>query len=230
MAAPLSRMAGVRGAIARKMTESLRTTAQLSFFGDCDAGRILEARAAWAANGVKIGVEDIILHNLAKVLLDFPTFNAVETDRGVEPQDAIHVACAIDLDTGLVAPAVMNVQDKSLVEIASARADLVRRARAGKLTVEEMACGTVTVSNLGLTRVRHFSPILNPPQQAILGFGRMTPTPVVRDAEIGVAAMMGVSLTVDHRVHDGAAAGAFLTALLERLERPETGLGLQVEA
>lgn len=224
MAQGVIRLAGVRGIIARKMSESLRETAQLSFFSDCDASRLIALRQSWSDAGVRVGYEDIIAHSLARVLVDFPTFNAIETEKGVEPQEAIHVSCAMALDNGLVAPAIFDVQAKPLVEIAEKRAELLSRARMGKLTVEEMTGGTISISNLGLTRVQYFTPILNRPQQAILGFGRIVRTPVVRDDDsIAIVPQMGVSLTVDHRIHDGAAAGAFLTAFVDRLERLEAG-------
>jgi pyruvate dehydrogenase E2 component (dihydrolipoamide acetyltransferase) len=222
----LIRLSGVRGLIARKMHESLQQSAQLSFCCDCDASEIIRARAAWKAQGIAIGYEDIIAYNLVRVLVDFTTFNALETDEGIELQQAVHVACAVGLETGLVAPAIFDTQSKSLPEIAAARRDLVDRARRGKLTVKEMTGGTITISNLGLTRVDYFTPILNRPQQAIFGFGRVRRQPVVaEDGKIVAGDVMGVSLTVDHRVHDGASAGAFLTALVERLERPQDDLG-----
>lgn len=108
---------------------------------------------------------------------------------------------------------------KTLAEIAEARADLLSRAQVGKLTVEEMTGGTISIFNLGLTRVDYFTPILNRPRQAIFGLGRILQTPVVDVAgEIVATPMMGLSLTVDHRINDGALAGAFLTALVEKLE------------
>ena len=85
MSLGIIRLAGVRGLIARKMSESLRETAQLSFFGDCEASELVAARKSWGAAGVKLGYEDIIAFNLVKVLGDFPSFNAIETEKGVEP-------------------------------------------------------------------------------------------------------------------------------------------------
>jgi pyruvate dehydrogenase E2 component (dihydrolipoamide acetyltransferase) len=220
MTVSVIRLAGVRAMIARKMQESLQQSAQLTFSCDCDAGGLVRARADWKARGEPVGYEDLIAHALVRALRDFPTFNAVETEKGVEIRQAVHVACAIGLDSGLVAPAIFDAQAKTLPEIAACRRDLVERARIGKLSVAEMTGGTITISNLGLTRVDHFTPILNRPQQAIFGFGRIRRAPVVTEAgAIAVGELMGVSLTVDHRIHDGAAAGAFLTALVDRLER-----------
>ena len=218
------RLTGVRGIIARKMQESLQQSAQLTFSCDCNASQLVSARADWKARGVPVGYEDLIAYSLVRVLADFPSFNAIETEKGVEIIQAVHLACAIGLDSGLVAPAIFDAQAKSLAEITACRRDLVDRARRGKLTIAEMTGGTISISNLGLTCVDHFTPILNRPQQAIFGFGRIRQAAVVsEDGQIVVGSVMGVSLTIDHRVHDGAAAGAFLTALVDRLHYVEDG-------
>lgn len=198
---------GIRGVIARKMLESVQTTAQLSFFADADASRLMEARRRWGQNGAKIGYEDLLIHALARVLPDFPLFNAHEVDGAVVPQEAINVGVAIALPHALVVPCVFDCAAKPLPEIAAERASLVERAPINKLTVKEMASATISISNLGQTRVRHFTPILNRPQTAILGFGRIT-----------ADSQLGISLTVDHRAIDGAPAGAFLTAFCEAIE------------
>jgi pyruvate dehydrogenase E2 component (dihydrolipoamide acetyltransferase) len=223
-AAKLLRLAGVRGLIAQKMRESLDKTAQLSFFCDIDATELAEARADWKAAGIKVGYEDLVIRVLADILPDFPLFNALETAAGVEPQAAIHVACAIALPGMLLAPAIFDVGGLSVEQIARAREDLVARAKANKLTVQEMTGGTITVSNLGLTRVRHFTPIINHPQQAIIGLGQIAPRPWIGadGRSVAVAPVMGLSLTVDHRVIDGAPAGEFLTALADALEHRVT--------
>jgi pyruvate dehydrogenase E2 component (dihydrolipoamide acetyltransferase) len=220
----LLRLSGVRGLIAQKMRESLHKTAQLSFFCDIDASALVQARADWKAVGLKVGYEDLVIRALADILPDFPLFNAIETAAGVEQHPAIHVACAIALPGMLLAPAIFDVAALSVDQIARAREDLVTRAKLNKLTVQEMTGGTITVSNLGLTRVRHFTPIINHPQQAIIGLGQIAPRPWVKADATSlvvapvVAPVMGLSLTVDHRVIDGAPAGEFLSALADALE------------
>lgn len=201
------RFTGVRGVIARRMAESLATTAQLSFFADADASALSAARARWKDAGTRIGYEDLVIAALVRILPDFPLFNAHEIEGEVVPQPAIHAGVAIALPGSLVVPAIFDCQAKSLPEIAEARASLVERAPRNRLTVREMSGATISISNLGLTRVRHFTPILNRPQTAIVGLGT-----------IGRDGTMGISLTVDHRAIDGAPAGAFLTALCEALE------------
>jgi pyruvate dehydrogenase E2 component (dihydrolipoamide acetyltransferase) len=189
------------------MLESVQTTAQLSFFADADATALTEARRWWKDAGQKVGYEDLVIAALARVLPAFPLFNAHEIDGAVVPQADINVGVAIGLPGALVVPCVFDCAAKSLPEIAAERASLVERAPINKLTVKEMSGGTISISNLGLTRVRHFTPVLNRPQTAIIGLGR-----------IGRDGMMGLSLTVDHRAIDGQPAGEFLTALCEALE------------
>lgn len=210
MSAPL-KFAGIRGVIARRMLESMQTTAQLSFFADADARALSEARLAWKGAGQKIGYEDLVIHALARILPAFALFNAHETDGVVVPQDQINVGVAIGLPGALVVPCVFDCAGKDLPTIAAERASLVERAPINKLTVKEMSGGTISISNLGLSRVRHFTPVLNRPQTAIIGLGR-----------IGRDGMMGLSLTVDHRAIDGAPAGEFLTALCVALEAVQT--------
>ncbi|MGK2908291.1 MAG: 2-oxo acid dehydrogenase subunit E2 [Sphingobium sp.] len=217
------KFAGIRGLIAQKMRESLEKTAQLSFFCDIDAAALVASRSAWKDKGVKIGYEDLVIKALSYLLDEFPAFNAVETPAGIEIQDEHNIGCAIALPSALVAPAIFDVATLSLEQIATARADLVARARINKLSISELTGGTISISNLGLTRVEHFTPILNYPQQAIIGLGRMEKKArVAADGEtIVVRSIMGLSLTVDHRAIDGAPAGDFLTRLAERLETAE---------
>jgi pyruvate dehydrogenase E2 component (dihydrolipoamide acetyltransferase) len=201
---------GIRGVIAKRMLESVQTTAQLSFFADADASAMTEARKWWKDAGQKVGYEDLVIAALARILPDFPLFNAHEVDGAVVPQAEINVGVAIGLPGALVVPCVFDCANKSLPQIAAERASLVERAPINKLTVKEMSGGTISISNLGLTRVRHFTPVLNRPQTAIIGLGR-----------IGRDGLMGISLTVDHRAIDGQPAGEFLTALCEALEGPQ---------
>lgn len=217
------KFAGIRAIIAQKMTESLEKTAQLSFFCDIDASKLAAARDSWKAAGIKIGYEDLIAKAVSLVLPDFPIFNAVETPAGVELHDEYHVGCAIALPGALVAPAIFNVERLTLPEIAEKRADLVARARINKLTIAELTGATITLTNLGLTRVEHFTPILTYPQQAIIGLGRIAPKPWVGEdgQTLVVRPAMGLSLTVDHRVIDGGPAGDFLSRLAQALESAE---------
>jgi pyruvate dehydrogenase E2 component (dihydrolipoamide acetyltransferase) len=214
------RFQGIRGIIAQKMRESLEKTAQLSFFCDMDATALVAARAAWKEAGIRIGYEDLIVRALADLLVDFPQFNAIETAEGVEEIAAFNIGCAIALPGALVAPAIFDAGTLGVEAIARAREDLVARAKINRLTIRELTSATISISNLGLTRIRHFTPIVNHPQVAIIGLGQIAPRPwVAADGEtLVVRPVMGLSLTVDHRAIDGAPAGEFLTALAGKLE------------
>jgi pyruvate dehydrogenase E2 component (dihydrolipoamide acetyltransferase) len=148
-----------------------------------------------------------VIHALARVVRHHPLLNAHEVDGEVVPQARVNVAVAIAIPDALVVPCVFDCDRKSLADIAHERASLVERAPRNRLSVTEMSGGTITLTNLGQTRVRHFTPILNRPQTAIVGLGR-----------ISAAGEMGLSLTVDHRVVDGWPAGLFLTDLCAALE------------
>ena len=220
LAAGSIRLTAIRRMIAEKMHASLRDSAQLSYHADLDATLMVAARQAWRARGTQVGYEDLVAKVLVGCVAEHPQFNAIIDGAEARFEPRVHVSMAIALPGALVAPAVFDVQDKSVAEIAVARQDLVERARLGRLTIPEMTGGTITLSNLGVTRVRHFTPILNAPQMAILGFGQIAARPWVDgDGQLCVRKVMGISLTTDHRFVDGDPSARFLSDLCERLER-----------
>jgi len=153
---------GIRRMIASKMSASLQEAAQLSYFADFDATELIKRRARVNENSpIKIGYEDFFAEALGAVLPNHPEHNGRVTSEGAELSNSVHISVAVALSSGLVAPTMFGVETKSLIEISTARRDVMERARTGKLTVHEMTAGTFTISNLGLTRVRHFTPILN---------------------------------------------------------------------
>lgn len=211
---------GMRGMIAKHMRESLASTAQLSFHAECDASALLAACSEAQGQGTRVSVEDLLLLALSRTLVDHPGFNGTADDRCFTPSAAQHIALAIAAPRGLVAPALFDVQDMGLIELAQARRDLLQRALNGKLSPREMSAGTFTMSNLGRRRVQYFSPILNLPQVAILGVGQTALRPWVDpQGELCVRPVVGLSLTVDHRYLDGDPAGAFLGDLCRQLEQ-----------
>ena len=214
------RLTGVRGMIASKMQASLTEAAQLTYCADLDATALVTFRSKWNETASeKAGYEDIILHTLAGVLKAHPTLNGTIKDGAAHLNSDIHVSVAVDVKTGLVAPTLFNLQDSDISDIAVRRRDILKRAAAGKLTVQEMTGGSFTISNLGLTRVQYFTPILNAPQIAMLGLGRIEMKPAVNTAgEVVARPVMGVSLTADHRIVDGAPAGRFLTDFCHAME------------
>lgn len=223
MSGPPSRVVplrGMRGMIADKMLRSLQEAAQLTHHASCRATHLLAERAASAADGAKVSIEDLLIHRVTRTLLRHPALNGRVEGREVQLWDAVHVSVAIALPGNLlVAPAISDAQELSVAQLRAARQDLVARARSQKLTVAEMTGGTFTVSNLGLSRVEWFTPILNAPQIAVLGIGCLVDRPVRgEDGAIELQPHVGLSLTFDHRAVDGAPAAEFLTDLCRAIE------------
>jgi len=212
------RLAGARRVIARRMMQSLAGSAQLTYHTDADVTELMARRAAWKARGVRVSLEDCAIAALAGALAAQPQLNGTLQDDLLKLEAAVDVAVAISVGDGLMTPVIRNADRLDLADVAAAREDLVARARSGALKVSEMKGGTTTISNLGLTVVRHFTPILNGGQLTLLGLGGME-TRLARSAtgEIVERLSLGLSLTADHRVVDGEPAGHLLGDICERL-------------
>lgn len=211
---------GVRGMIADKMVESLQTAAQLTHQGSADATALMAEKARLAEAGTKVSVEDLLMLAVVRALKKHPDANGRVEGKEVHLPSGVDLSVAIALPGNLlVAPAIFGADKMDVSELRAARQDLAGRARANKLSVTEMTGGTFTVSNLGLTRVEHFTPIINAPQICILGIGRLTDRAVrADDGGIELLPHVGLSLTFDHRAIDGAPAGDVLTAICEEIE------------
>ncbi len=209
---------GVRRFIADRMLASLQASAQLTYHAQADVTDLMTWRGGLPAE-TRPGVEDCVIAALARALASHPDINATVQADSVIIHARIHVAVAISTPGGLVTPILRDVQDLSIDEITRQRRELVRRAREGRLATSEMKGGTITLSNLGLTPVRFFTPILNGNQAAILGLGRITPE-LRRGAngEIESRDTLGLSLTCDHRWLDGDPSARFLGDLIGGLE------------
>ena len=213
------KLTAMRGIIASKMLESLSTTAQLTHFAECDTTGLAAMKARLLGEGLKASVEDLIVEAVVQALRRHPALNGVVQGAEVHQKGDFNIAVAVALPGDLLmAPAIFNAGTLSLAERVAARRDLVDRAKINKITVKEMTGGTFTISNIGLTRVRFFTPILAIPQIAILGVGETALRPWVVDGRIEPRPIMGLSLTFDHRAVNGAPAGDFLTDLCKTIE------------
>lgn len=212
---------GIRGMVAGKMVSSLQEAAQLTHHGSADVSGLMARKAALAEQGTKVSIEDLLMQVVVEVLQRQPDINGTVVGKDIHLSKAVHLSVAIALPGNLlVAPAIFDAQDMSVSELRAARQDLAERARANKLTPKEMTGGTFTISNLGLTRVEHFTPILNTPQMGLLGVGRIVERAVRGDNDaVEWRPYMGLSLTFDHRAVDGAPAGDVLTDICESIER-----------
>jgi len=219
-AAGLSKM---RQAIARRMTQSKTTAPHYYLTLDIDMTAALEFRAQINANATdeqRVSINDLIVKACAIAIERHTKFNAEFHDTGLTMHDHINVCIGIALDDGLIAPAILDCQAKSLGRIAIETKDLVNRAKSGHLKADEYSEGTFTITNLGAYGVETLIGIINPPQAAILGIGSVMPKPVVKDNEVVVRQVMKVALSADHRVTDGAEGAVFIKEIQNLLEAP----------
>lgn len=211
---------GMRKTIARRMHQSLQEMAQVTLVTEADVTDLVARRETLKA-ALTVSFTDLILKAAALTLKEHPQINATAGGDEIQIHPAIHIGVAVALEEGLQVPAVRDVDQKTLAEIARATATLAEKARAGHLAAEDVAGSTFTVTNLGTYDVDAFTPIINPPQVAILGVGRIVEKPAIHQGEITKRAMMTLSLTFDHRIVDGAPAAAFLKDVKGRLENPD---------
>jgi pyruvate dehydrogenase E2 component (dihydrolipoamide acetyltransferase) len=213
-------LTGMRGAIARRMLQSLQTSAQLTLVSEADVTGLVKQRESLTQQ-FDITYTDLLIKAAALALRKHPRLNAIVVGEEIHVHPDINIGVAIALDDGLVVPVVRNADRKPLGAIAAEVAEFVQRARGGKLIMAEITGGTFTVTNLGSFGIDAFTPILNPPEAAILGVGRIVERLTRRDSDLVWRPAMVLSLTVDHRVVDGAPAAAFLQTLRGFLEQPE---------
>jgi pyruvate dehydrogenase E2 component (dihydrolipoamide acetyltransferase) len=217
-------LSGIRRSIAQNMRNSLNQTAQLSYFLEVDVTEAQRMRREAAReSGVSINMASVLIKACAESLKRVPALNSILVDGNVMYFDEVNMGVAVALDDGLIVPVLKDVQDKSIAEIAEGVQQLSEKARTGHLSSSEIRGGTFTISVLGV--VDGFTPILNPPQNALLGVGRSVQKPVVRGGEIVVREMMTLSLTGDHQVIDGAIAARFFRRLQQLVERPAALFG-----
>ena len=223
---------GARRLVAERMHASLRDTAQLTMTSYADATRLLQLRAAFKTADPQFEMSDVTLNDLllfavARTLTEHPELNATcrDGEGGLEivRSAAVHLAFAVDTPRVLMVPVIREAARLRVRELSSRAADLAERCREGSITPAELAGGTFTVSNLGSFGVESFTPILNPPQAAILGVGAVTWRPT---GEQEVQQQIALSLTIDHRLIDGAPAARFLQTLCARIAELDVLLAL----
>lgn len=218
---------GMRRAIAERMTESLQTMAQVTITTEADVTGLVEFvdRLKTRAD---ISYTAVLVKAVAAALKQHPILNSTLVGDEIRLLDEINIGVGVALDEGLIVPVIRNADRLSLAEIDRELKRLAAAARAGTLTVDEVTGSTFTISNLGMYGVDAFTPIINPPEVAILGVGRITEKPAVYRGQVAVRSLMTLSLTFDHRVVDGAPAAAFLQTLAGMLAQPALIFGGEV--
>jgi pyruvate dehydrogenase E2 component (dihydrolipoamide acetyltransferase) len=220
---PLSAM---RRVIARRLTESKQSVPHFYLTIDCEIDALLKIRTELNAksDAYRISVNDFVIRAAALALRQEPAANASWSDEAILLWDTVDIAVAVALDDGLITPIVKNADRKGLAAIADETKDLVARARAGRLKLEEFQGGTFSISNLGMYGVRDFAAIINPPHGGILAVGAGEQRAVVKDGALAVATVMSCTLSCDHRAVDGAVGAQFLAAFKKLVEDPLTML------
>lgn len=218
-------MTGIRKAIAKNMYNSLQDMAQCTAAVEVDVTELLAYRRKLVENqeylGCKVTVNDLLAMATVKMLQKHPTANATFDGKILSVHSAVNLSVAVAAEVGLMVPVVKNAQRMSLVQLHNAMSDVALRARDQKLGGGEQGGGTFTISNVGMFPIDWSTPIINPPQVAILGFGRAVKKPAVVGDDIKVRSMMHVFLTFDHRVFDGLEVGRILADMQKLLEHPE---------
>lgn len=219
------KMTRLRQTVAKRLKEAQNTAALLTTFNDCDMSAVIAARNAYKdafekKHGVRLGFMGFFAKAACLALKDIPAVNArIEGDEIVY-HPYVDMSVAVSAPNGLVVPVVRDVQDMSFAQIEKAIADFGRRARDGTLTMADMSGGTFTISNGGVFGSLMSTPIINPPQSAVLGLHRIEDRPVVRDGQIVIRPMMYLALSYDHRLIDGREAVTALKIIKEAIEDP----------
>jgi len=221
------RMTRLRQTISRRLKDAQNTAAMLTTFNDVDMSAVMEMRNDYKElferrHGVKLGFMGFFVKACIQALRDVPAVNAEIDGQDLIYKNYYHMGVAVGTEKGLVVPVIRETDRMSLAEIETAIADAGRRARDGKLGIEEMQGGTFTISNGGVYGSMLSTPILNAPQSGILGMHRIEQRPVVlKDGSIAARPMMYLALSYDHRVVDGKEAVTFLVRVKECLEDPQ---------
>ena len=220
---PLSAM---RRVIARRLTEAKQTVPHFYLTIDCEIDELLKIRTELnsKSEAYRISVNDFVIRAAALALRRVPAANASWSDEAILQWDTVDIAVAVALDEGLITPIIKQADRKGLATIAGETRDLVTRARAGKLKLEEFQGGTFSISNLGMFGVREFAAVINPPHGGILAVGAGEQRPVVKGGALAVATVMSCTLSCDHRAVDGAVGAQFLAAFKKLVEDPLTML------
>ncbi len=221
----------MRKVIARRLTESKQNVPHFYLTVECELDKLIDVRKdinfdAEAVAGkdkkpsYKLSVNDFIIKAAALALRKIPAANASWTDDAILQYNNVDISVAVAIDGGLITPIVKNADQKSVVQISNEMKDLASRARANKLSPEEFQGGGFSISNLGMYGIKNFSAIVNPPQGCILAVGAGEERVVVRHGQMVVRQVMDVTLSVDHRVVDGAVGAEFLAAFKAYVEKP----------
>jgi len=218
-------MTRLRARIAERLIQAQSTAAMLTTFNEVDLTAVNEIRARYKdkfekAHGVKLGFSSFFIKAAIEALRKFPAVNASIDGNDIVYHEFYDIGVAVSTDRGLMVPVIRNAESLSFADLEQAVGDYAKKARDGSISLEELTGGTFTITNGGVFGSLMSTPILNPPQVAILGMHKIQERPMVVDGEIKIRPMMYLALTYDHRIVDGRESVQFLVAIKEALEDP----------
>jgi pyruvate dehydrogenase E2 component (dihydrolipoamide acetyltransferase) len=221
----VEKLFGMRKTIARRLSQSMQEAPHIYLTVDVRLDRLLamraEVNAALEPRGIKLSVNDLLIKALGRALIDVPECNVTFAGNELIRYSRADISMAVSIPGGLITPIVTDAGGKSLSEIATVTKDLIERAQGGKLQPSEYQGGTASISNMGMLGIKQFTAVINPPQSTILAIGAGEKRPwVMEDGELGVATVMSVTGSFDHRAIDGADGARLMTAFKGYVESP----------
>jgi pyruvate dehydrogenase E2 component (dihydrolipoamide acetyltransferase) len=221
-------LAGIRKVIAKRMSDSKRNAPHVTLTVKAEATNLVNFRNAYMKkHTIKISFTDLLVKIVAESLRQHPKINVSLEENMLTYHSDINIGIAVAQEEGLIVPVIHHAEQKSLEQISEDLKEKVNKARAGKLKLTDTENSRFTISNLGMYQVDAFTPVINQPESAILGVGRMVEDIIVENSQIRIGKTMVLSLSFDHRVMDGAPAAEFLGEIKSFIENPEEFLSLQ---
>lgn len=222
-------VSSMRMAVAKLTTTSFSTVPHFYLRAELDATTLIETRKRVVEqiekeHGIRVTVTDFILRAITTALQDFPSINSVWQDSAIVPIVDVNIGVLVALEDGMLIPVIEKANQLSLIELALQRNELVGFARSGRLPPKAQRPTAITLSNLGNSRVDSFDAIIPPPQSSILAVGRITARPYVVEGQLCVRDTMKMTLSIDHRVFDGALGAEFIDRILDLLEDPRSSI------
>ncbi|MBC8460311.1 MAG: 2-oxo acid dehydrogenase subunit E2 [Deltaproteobacteria bacterium] len=211
---------GVRRIIFENMYQSLTHSAQLTLHTDANAEQLIDLRERLNIDGQKISYNAVLMKIVAMALRQHPKINSTVEGETIHVWRQIHIGLAMEANDELIVPVVRNPDLKTIREIDQEIIELINKTKENRLSPDDLANGTFTISNLGFADIDHFTPIIRPPESAILGVGRIVKKPIIQDDQVISQARIGLSLTFDHRIIDGAPGARFLKTIKNMIENP----------
>lgn len=223
------RMSSLRRKLSQRLVSVKNETAMLTTFNEVDMSAIMRLRKQYqekfiAAHGIKLGFMSFFIKACSQALQAFPAVNGMIDGENIVTHDYADISVAVSTPKGLMVPVVRNVESLGLAEIETELNNLAKKAREGKLSIPEMTGGTFTITNGGVFGSMLSTPIINPPQSAILGMHNILERPVAENGKVVIRPMMYIALSYDHRIIDGKESVSFLVKVKELLENPENML------